>query len=167
MTEYVVVYAFNVDIGPRRIPMILKDKPAHLKGFLNLPGGKLNEGEDPIDAAIRELKEETGLDDLSVSDGMCPISPELMGQLRFKDCLIHCVKVPVIYDELNPQEGETEPVAWFNVHDVMKDSRLIPNLTLIIPLMDFGVKGWVLNDYNGTASPYLDCHLQSPHRSKR
>lgn len=148
MIEYVIVYAYTVDQGELRIPMILKEKPAHLKGMLNLPGGKLNEGEDPVDAAVRELKEETGLDELGVSDGMCPIGPEYMGQLRFEDCLIHCVAVPVIYEAaLQPQEGEIEAVHWRFVNEVLGDSRLIPNLRLIIPLMSFGVKDWTIYDH--------------------
>ena len=31
-------------------------------GFWNAPGGKIEHGEKPVDAAIREVKEETGLD---------------------------------------------------------------------------------------------------------
>ena len=151
MTEYVIVFAYTVDAGEQRLPMILKMKPAHLKDKLNLPGGKLNEGESPIDAAVRELKEETGLAEIGVSDGMIPLVPELLGQLRFEDCLIYCVSVPVMYEALKPQAGETEPVFWRFVNEVVKDYRLIPNLRLIIPLMQHGVKDWEILDYgNGT-----------------
>jgi 8-oxo-dGTP diphosphatase len=39
-----------------------KNKPfAHSDGFLCLPGGHVNYGEDPNDCALRELYEETGL----------------------------------------------------------------------------------------------------------
>jgi len=147
MTEYVIVYAYTVNSGNSFIPAILKNKPAYLKGLLNLPGGKLNVGETPVEAAIRELKEETGLDELSVIDGMCPFSSELMGVIKFDDCVIHCVSVPTIYQDLNQQAGETEPVDWYDVEELLQDSKLIPNLRLVVPLMLCGVKGWEIEDH--------------------
>ncbi len=63
MQKYVVVYAPPV-IGPNknRVLLILKNKPAWQKGKVNLVGGKIEPGEEPEQAAQRELKEETGLE---------------------------------------------------------------------------------------------------------
>ncbi|HKA27450.1 MAG TPA: NUDIX hydrolase, partial [Gaiellaceae bacterium] len=43
---------------------VLLARRAHppFEGFWDIPGGFLNEGEDPLDGLRRELKEETGLD---------------------------------------------------------------------------------------------------------
>jgi hypothetical protein len=43
---------------------VLLARRAHppFKGFWDIPGGFLDEGEDPLDGLRRELKEETGLD---------------------------------------------------------------------------------------------------------
>lgn len=148
MREYVIVYAWSVDSDHRRIPMVLKNKPDYLKGKLNLPGGKIESGETPIEAAIRELKEETGLEDLGVTDGMCPLDSEVMGVIYFKDCVIHCVRVPITYrQELKQRSEETEPVDWYEIFDLMQDSRLISNLRVVIPLMQCGVKGWSITDH--------------------
>lgn len=148
MCEYVVVYAFTVDEAQHRIPMVIKDRPDYLKGCLNLPGGKINIGETPIDAAVRELKEETGLEDLSVTDGMCPMSPEVMGKITHDKSVIYCVKVPITSrQELMPQDGETEPVAWYDVATVLTNLKLMPNLRIVLPLIEVGVKDWEIVSY--------------------
>lgn len=47
-----------------------KDKP--LPGIYELPGGKLDEGETPEHAMIRELKEELGI--IVAHENLCPIT---------------------------------------------------------------------------------------------
>jgi len=147
MTEYVVAYAFTVESGSRRIPMILKNKPAHLKGVLNFPGGKVEKGEDPITAAVRELKEETGLDEIGVYDGMVPMAPELVGTVYGWDSIIHVVTVPVCgRQELAQLPTETEKVGWFDLTKLQCHPKLMPNLRVVIQLIQAGCKGWEVVD---------------------
>lgn len=57
MKKAATILTFHKD-GNRVLAVSRKDDPDDF----GLPGGKVDPGEDPADAAVRELKEETGLD---------------------------------------------------------------------------------------------------------
>ncbi len=54
-----VGFAFSRDLTA--VLLIRKQRPASQAGKLNGVGGKLEVGEEPIDAMVREFREETGL----------------------------------------------------------------------------------------------------------
>jgi 8-oxo-dGTP diphosphatase len=56
-TSYVVGFMFSIDV--LTVALIRKQKPAFQAGLLNGIGGKIEEGERPVLAMIREFKEET------------------------------------------------------------------------------------------------------------
>lgn len=58
--EYVLAVAFSAD--KRKILLIRKLTPEWQRGLLNGPGGKIEMGETPLQAMIREFKEETGVE---------------------------------------------------------------------------------------------------------
>lgn len=126
--------------------LIEKDRPAWQKGLLNLPGGKVEEGETPEVAAVREVKEETGIEIERV---------HRMGEIRDRDFIIHCFRAYChkVDFNLKPRDGETEIPTWMEWHDAIKDKRLIPNLRVIMPLMLKGVSGWVIEDNGGPDVP--------------
>lgn len=68
--RYVLVLPVERKTG--RLVMVEKTKPAWQAGRLNYPGGKLEEGETPRQAAVRELQEETGL--VVASECLAPIA---------------------------------------------------------------------------------------------
>jgi 8-oxo-dGTP diphosphatase len=145
MTEYVLVHARQVRMSGPKIGSVtkkeltvLKNKPAWQKGRLNLVGGKVEPGETPAEAAFRELKEESGLDGMTM--------PRRHGQIIGVDCIIHCFAVDVSDRKLQPREGETETVEWIDWRSLRIDQRLMPNLRVIIPLLHMGVAGWSIVD---------------------
>jgi 8-oxo-dGTP pyrophosphatase MutT (NUDIX family) len=136
MKKYVLVYCSSYE---DKFILVEKSKPSWQKGKLNLPGGKIEEGETPKDAAYRELYEETGI---------------LPGSMRFmqeegifygEDWLIYVFSCCGFTQDL---QGEPdEPVAWYYPeHYVFDDPRLIPNLRLIIPLCTQPVSGWSIEE---------------------
>ncbi len=52
---------YNDGIGNEMVLLIEKTKPAWQKGKLNGIGGKIEEGEEPLEAMVREFREETGM----------------------------------------------------------------------------------------------------------
>ncbi len=58
----VAEYAVVVDSQKRYLVLRLIDKIKDIGGKWNLPGGRMNTGEQAVETLIRETKEETGLD---------------------------------------------------------------------------------------------------------
>jgi 8-oxo-dGTP pyrophosphatase MutT (NUDIX family) len=138
--------------------LIEKDRPEWQKNRLNLPGGSVEEGESPEDAAKREIVEETGLNVMSVCK---------MGEIHTKGSVIHCFTSYLdSRGPLNPREGETEKPVWMPLYDALQDSRLIPNLRVIIPLLRMGVSGWIVSDDETISGLFHTFSVTMPTRYK-
>src|SRR5688500_941077 len=57
-----VIVAAAVVRNEGRILLTRRMEGAHLAGFWEFPGGKVEEGEDPEDAVVRECREECGIE---------------------------------------------------------------------------------------------------------
>jgi 8-oxo-dGTP diphosphatase len=139
--EYVLIYARPVNVGrANSVLVVLKDKPEQQKGRFNLIGGKVDPGETPKVAAIRELKEETGLDPVSAE------SVTLLGRITGNWGVVYCYRIGVFYNAPSPRPGETEIVSWLDWSELKTSKYLMPNLRVIIPLMMTDTPDWLITD---------------------
>lgn len=133
--KYVLIFACIED--SEDFILVLKDSPKWQYGRLNLPGGKIEDGETPLDAAKRELLEETGLIATSIKE---------VGMLRGSWGEIHCFKSVVDSYKLDPLPSETEIAFVTNWNRIKNNPRLIQNLNTIIPLFTCDISGWIIDD---------------------
>jgi 8-oxo-dGTP diphosphatase len=94
----------------------LKD-PA--KSYWGFPKGHLNEGENSKDAAVREVKEETGLDvEVLEKIGDHKYVFTFQGEKIFKVVSMFLMKI--VGGELKIQADELLDAQWFEVEDALK-----------------------------------------------
>jgi 8-oxo-dGTP pyrophosphatase MutT (NUDIX family) len=144
MQEYVCIYARPMMGGYEDVLLVLKDRPPWQQGYCNLPGGKIEEGETPEEAAIRELEEESGL------KPFCE-GTRLLGEITGTWGTVYCVLVPVCYHhDLKPRDGETESIFWTSWEEIRNHELLIPNLRVAIPLIKNNITNWKIIDEGPT-----------------
>ena len=115
-----------------------KYKKGNKDGYYDIPGGKIEEGEFPEQTAIREMKEETGLD---------------VKELKYKGNMI--IEYPNrIFDfdvflasdsEGETQEFEENTSEWIKIQELLQKEKILSN---IIILDRFFINGLIDNDYN-------------------
>lgn len=138
MKEYVVCFVTRLTLNQGRIVLLIeKAKPEWQKGQWNFPGGAVEEGETPVQAATRELGEEAGVQTLRARK----VAQIVGGETN----LIHIVECLVSVDQQIVQLTN-ERLAWFSVNDINHRADVIPNLKVIIPLLLGGCDGWTMFD---------------------
>lgn len=125
MIKYVCGFHFDKQL--QNVVLIWKEKPAWQKGKLNGVGGKIEEAELPLNAMIREFKEETGLH----VDNWGPLV-----NISGADWFVHFFYSVDESDRFEYAESqETEEVAKINVDSLLAwDFQHIRNLDWLIPL---------------------------------
>jgi 8-oxo-dGTP pyrophosphatase MutT (NUDIX family) len=95
----------GVEVLLTRRSMVMRNH----RGEVSFPGGRVDEGESPVEAALREAHEEVGLD---------PTAPTVVGELAHLNTIVsRSYIVPVIATldhrpELSAQTVEVDRVLW-------------------------------------------------------
>ena len=119
--------------------VVTKYKKGNKKeGYYDIPGGKIEEGEIPKQTAIREMKEETGIE---------------IQNLKYKG--IMTIEYPdrmFIFDtfitkeyEGEPQEFEEITSEWIDIDELLKKEKILSNIIL---LDKFLIKGLIDDNRN-------------------
>lgn len=130
-THYVLGFLFMPDVPSRHNPflghevvLIRKNRPDWQKGQLNGVGGRVEEGETPAEAMVREFSEETG----HPYSGWYSVL-----DMIFPDCVVHVFMLRLGMT-ISFDKGLTdEPVEVWNVSDVLRYPNKIQNLNWLIP----------------------------------
>lgn len=157
--DYVVGFAFN-DVQSE-FALILKNRPKWQEGLFNGVGGKIEEGETPIEAMAREFVEETGyLVPESDWRPLCSISwaNDLDRIGSGEEARVHFFKaiIPVRSLKHVLQTMTDEPISVWGVHDIdLFGHRLVPNLQWLLPLAMYSADIYDRFDVRATVATKL------------
>ena len=124
--EYVVGLLFNDE--ETQVVLVRKNRPPWQAGYLNGVGGKINFGERPERAMVREFEEETGLHEVAYSGWIHTVTLSGPGFRVF----FYMSHTESCSQDLEPNRTD-EPIEIHRV-DQLQSLPVVPNLRWIIPL---------------------------------
>lgn len=117
---------FLFDITGDHVVLIEKNKPEWQNGLLNGVGGHIEDGESPLDAMVREFREETSVETLrSGWDNFC-----VMTGYQFE---VHCFKYFCTNSYMNAKTSTSESLVKIYVGD-LGHHEYVSNLPWLIPM---------------------------------
>ena len=147
MKEFPLAVAISALIKDNKILLIKRIKGDYV-GFLGLPGGKIEKNEHLSQAAVREIREESGIE-ADFKNHLGLVSEHLMEEGRVRQhFLLHiCELTPRTVKITNDNEGRMD---WFDLDDLhtMRE-KIIPSDFLMIEKI-------IRNKEKG----YYDCVLE-------
>lgn len=119
--------------------VVTKYKKGNKKeGYYDIPGGKIEEGETPKQTAIREMKEETGIDIKKLKH---------KGKMTVEYPDIQFIFEAFITEEYvgEPQEFEENTSEWINIQKLLQKEKILSNIMI---LDKFFIKGLLDDNYS-------------------
>ena len=93
-------------------------------GYFDIPGGKIEENETPEDAAIREMKEETGI---NVSN----LTLKGFFEVEYPDRkFIFDIFIAQKYDG-KPQNFEENTSEWISINQLLNKEKILSNILML------------------------------------
>ena len=127
--------------------IVTKYKQGNRKeGYYDIPGGKIEEGEIPEQTAIREMKEETGIDIKNLKHkGIMTI--EYPDRKFIFDTFITSEYVG------EPQEFNENTSEWIDIQELLRKEKILSNIMI---LDRFFIKGIIDDNYNFNMHTIVD-----------
>jgi 8-oxo-dGTP diphosphatase len=119
--------ALGAVVKDNKILLIKRSKKPYL-GYWALPGGKIEYGEHPEEAALREIKEETGLD--CESQGLKGIISELIYNNNNKKVAHFMLFIHKLKPLDTNIEGELE-CKWFDLKNLEESKIVVSDMSMI------------------------------------
>ena len=119
--------------------VVTKYKKGNKKeGYYDIPGGKIEEGETPKQTAIREMKEETGIDIKKLKH---------KGKMTVEYPDRQFIFEAFIKEEYvgEPQEFEENTSEWINIQKLLQKEKILSNIMI---LDKFFIKGLLDDNYS-------------------
>jgi 8-oxo-dGTP diphosphatase len=124
MKKYVVGFMFSPD--KQFVALIKKNRPEWQAGKLNGIGGKIEDGETPRAAMVREFQEETGVRTYNEDW-------EIAGRIEGAEFLVFILRA--FSDRVMYVGTVTDEKVNLYITDHVSDREIVPNLTVIIPAL--------------------------------
>lgn len=121
VTKYVLGFLF--DPAMDRVVLIMKKRPEFLAGRLNGVGGKIEDGEDALEAMVREFHEEAGVKIFSW---------EPCGEILYPDAEISVYSASS--NKINYVKTETDELITIVKTNRLFRLPLAPNIDWLVPM---------------------------------
>ncbi len=117
--------AENLIVQDGRVLLLYRSDEEHWE----VPGGKVEEGENPTEAAVREANEEIGVD-VSLE------KPFYSGEFQHNNSIFlwHCYQASIDEGEPEVKEDKFEKLGWFKASE-LDDLELASNIEMILPAL--------------------------------
>ena len=114
-----------IETQPQKILLIKRDT-VPFRNYWALPGGRVEPNENPEQAIVREVKEETGLD-VEIDRKIGEYHEKGVQEGVEYDYYPACFLVKVVGGETKPQQGEIREIKLFELKDIPENLAFVHN----------------------------------------